>query len=706
MPVEWRIGDRIYGRWAVRQILAGGMGQVYVVFDQELRAVLAAKTFKDALQARSGGLGRQFRREVYTWLNLDPHPNVTRAWFVERVEGKLFLFLEHVGGGSLRDWIGTPRLTQDLPEVLRLAVQFCDGMVHLRERGVEAHQDIKPSNCLLTPDRNLKISDFGLAVALDGRLAEASPGTAAAKLNPGGGTWAYMAPERFEPPYPADVRGDVYSFGVMLYSMLAGRLPFVARTRPDWAARHRRYAPPELSAANLPESLRRLVRVCLAKSPEERYEGFAQLRQALATIHHELTGEPPRSMAAGLKVDESDWTHRGASLALLGRHEEALTCYERALALDPRLVLALSHQGVSLAALGHHADALRSFKRALRLERDHVPAWLPRGLSLTAQGRPEMGLRCHRVALYRNPRNAAAWLGQGITLAALQRRSEALASCGRAIEINPWSAAAWTQRGRVQLADGEPAAAAWTCLQALERDPWHAPAWCTRGIALDVLGRHEEAVECLSEALVMDPRHVATWVHRGVALAALGSHQRALWMYRRALRLEPRCLAAWIDRSRSLSAGHRFGEALECCDCALALDQRCVSAWLHRVVILKRLGRLVDALHSCNHALRLDRKSGAAWYIRAQLKGPGALDRRQADECIRRAWALGFRVLRRGPDTLNNQPNHPLYCIEPYLRPCDCRARPIGSQPIPTTVPTVPEQESKTARSRGKHRVR
>jgi hypothetical protein len=135
MPVEWRVGDRIYGRWEIRRVRRGGMGEVYVVYDHQWKVVLAAKTFQDALLEKHPGLAESFAREARTWVALDAHPHVTRAHFVRKIEGKPFVFLEHVSGGTLRDWIGTPRLTDDLAQVLRFGLQVCDGIVHVLGKG-------------------------------------------------------------------------------------------------------------------------------------------------------------------------------------------------------------------------------------------------------------------------------------------------------------------------------------------------------------------------------------------------------------------------------------------------------------------------------------------------------------------------------------------------------------------------------------------
>src|SRR5882724_7624882 len=206
MATPWKIGDRIEDRWEIYQIFKGGMGIVYIVYDHEHRAPYAVKTFfDDEVGDDSDGIA-DFTEEALTWINLDVHENVTRAEFVETILGKPYLFLEFVSGGDLSRWIGTPRLTEDLPQVLRFAIQFCDGMNHAVAKGIKVHRDIKPRNCLITEDYTLKVTDFGLAKAFhDAKPTGKKNESAAQKVQEsnvgqtrtgtGAGTCTHMAPE-------------------------------------------------------------------------------------------------------------------------------------------------------------------------------------------------------------------------------------------------------------------------------------------------------------------------------------------------------------------------------------------------------------------------------------------------------------------------------------------------------------------------------
>src|ERR1700733_5543740 len=203
MRTAWQIGDHIQGRWEIFKILEGGAGIVYVVYDHVFREPFAAKTFREEVFELSPLVADRFMREALAWIRLDVPPNVTQARLVESIEGLPFLFLEYVSGGYLGSWIGTPRLTEDVPQILRFAIQFCDGMTHALAKGIRAHRDIKPRNCLIASDGVLKVTDFGLVKLLEDDLVAMGDAPAAKTQNfnlsmTSMGTCTHMAPEQFK----------------------------------------------------------------------------------------------------------------------------------------------------------------------------------------------------------------------------------------------------------------------------------------------------------------------------------------------------------------------------------------------------------------------------------------------------------------------------------------------------------------------------
>ncbi|MGO9114529.1 MAG: serine/threonine protein kinase [Thermoguttaceae bacterium] len=407
-----KIGDRIDGRFEVRKIFKGGLGIVYVVFDHEYGVPFVAKTFQDEVLARSPIAAARFDQEVLAWIDLDRHQNVTRAHFARKIEGTPFLFLEYVSGGDLRKWIGTPRLTADLSQALRFAIHFCDGMSHALAKGIKAHHDIKPGNCLITEDGTLKVTDFGLAKIFQDGAAESvadnrparqgqpvrqrqttprgllswlfserprSPPALVSAFNLKGrvasrsvtqsgmaaGTAPYMTPEQFDDFKRVDVRGDIRSFGVMLFEMANGQCPLVGRTFEELKRMHKTERPRRLSSQA--KVLNEIIQVCLAKDPARRYADFGVICQQLAEVYQRIAGKPAPRPATESELDAWELTRKGSSLGELGRAEEALICYERALEIDPRDANAWLGKGSSLRAVGRIADALAAMTNAQNL---------------------------------------------------------------------------------------------------------------------------------------------------------------------------------------------------------------------------------------------------------------------------------------------------------------------------------------------------
>src|SRR5579884_25007 len=236
----------IAGRYKLEDLLGrGGMSEVYCAEDLELGRRVAIKLLApDADSAR-------FEREARAVASLT-HPNVMQLYDYGQDEGRPYMVLEYVPGGTLEDRLAAAR-GEPLPddETRGIAAGIPAGLAHAHARGV-VHRDLKPANVLFDEEGRPKLADFGIArmAVGEGTLTEA--GTVL-------GTAAYISPEQAagEPATPAS---DVYSFGVMLYRMLTGRLPFTAANpmelvrlhrdeqAPPVAAR-RPNAPPQLAAA-------------------------------------------------------------------------------------------------------------------------------------------------------------------------------------------------------------------------------------------------------------------------------------------------------------------------------------------------------------------------------------------------------------------------------------------------------------------------
>ena len=225
-------GDRM-GRYEIERFIgAGGMGLLYVAHDTQLHRRVALKLMRP-LFADEAGKARLLR-EAQAMARLS-HPNVVNVYDLGEVEGRLFVAMELIEGGTLRDWLRTPRPWREVLDVFRAAGE---GLAAAHRAGV-VHRDFKPENVLVGPDKRPRVGDFGLARPDDAPAAVAVLATGAVEITQAGamlGTPAYMSPEQLM-RRPADARSDQYSFCVALYEALYGRRPFEGSTVEEMRAR-------------------------------------------------------------------------------------------------------------------------------------------------------------------------------------------------------------------------------------------------------------------------------------------------------------------------------------------------------------------------------------------------------------------------------------------------------------------------------------
>lgn len=252
----------------------GGMATVYQARDRTLERTVAIKLLREDY-SRDPAFRARFHQEAKAAANLI-HPNIVTVYDFGIDEGRLYIVMEYVPGADLNTLL-QKRGRFTVEETLPLMRQACAGVGYAHRAGL-IHCDIKPHNLLITPDNRLKVTDFGIARALE-------------TINPNehnGVVWGspqYFSPEQAagKSPTPAS---DVYSLGVVLYYMLTGRLPFVAPTAAETARMHRFAEPPPPTQFNpaIPPALEAIILKVLSKEPAQRYRTADQFGRVLMTL--------------------------------------------------------------------------------------------------------------------------------------------------------------------------------------------------------------------------------------------------------------------------------------------------------------------------------------------------------------------------------------------------------------------------------------
>jgi serine/threonine-protein kinase len=282
------IGRVLSERYRLDELVAmGAMGAVYRGMHLKMRKEVAIKVLHPDTE-RFPDLVARFEREAVAGAHIN-HPNVASASDMGTFDGgSYFLVFEYVHGRTLRDLIDREAPLRP-GRVIHIARQLAAALGAAHERGI-VHRDLKPGNVMVTelPDAQVKLIDFGLARVPVDRVAPIPDETDAQTLSTPGvvfGTVDYMAPEIVLGMEAIDERSDLYSLGVILYEMLAGKHPFDHGKPHEMLAHHRETVPPPIRErnprANVPPALEAVVMRLLAKSSGDRYETAAELIEAL-----------------------------------------------------------------------------------------------------------------------------------------------------------------------------------------------------------------------------------------------------------------------------------------------------------------------------------------------------------------------------------------------------------------------------------------
>jgi serine/threonine-protein kinase len=264
---------RIYsGRYELTHLIArGGMAQVYRAMDRQLERPVALKVLFPELSVDRTFVER-FRREAQAAANLS-HPNIVPVFDWGEDDGSYFIVMEYVEGRPLSAVLRDP---DPMPprQIASIGAGVAAALAFAHRHGV-VHRDVKPGNVLITPDGDVKVTDFGIARAMNTEESLTQTGAVM-------GTAAYFSPEQAEGK-GVDSRSDIYSLGVVLYEMAVGRPPFTGDSPVAVASKHVRDMPELPRAVNpaVPPALEAVVMKAMAKNPDDRYASAEELRADL-----------------------------------------------------------------------------------------------------------------------------------------------------------------------------------------------------------------------------------------------------------------------------------------------------------------------------------------------------------------------------------------------------------------------------------------
>ncbi len=271
----------------VRHLARGGMAEVYVAEDQLLNRTVAVKVLFPEL-ARDEAFVERFRREARAAASLNHH-NIVSVYDFGQDEGSWFIVMEYVEGRNLRDVIRSEG-PMDPARAADLGAEVAAALDAAHAQGI-IHRDVKPANVLIAADTGtVKVADFGIARAANARQGLTMPGTVL-------GTATYLSPEQAQ-GQAVDFRTDVYSLGMVIYEVLAGRPPFTGDTPVAVAYQQlsQTAPPPSTHNARVPPALDAIVMKAMSKDPADRQASAQEIREQLLAVDRAV-GDPDATAA-------------------------------------------------------------------------------------------------------------------------------------------------------------------------------------------------------------------------------------------------------------------------------------------------------------------------------------------------------------------------------------------------------------------------
>ena len=266
-------GQKINDRYEVKKLIGeGGMANVYLGYDTILERDVAIKVLRGDL-ADDEKFVRRFRREAQN-ASLLSHPNIVQIYDVGEDDGNFYIVMEYIKGQTLKQLIKKRgKLTP--AETVDIISQLTDGLAHAHDSYI-IHRDIKPQNIMILEDGMVKITDFGIAMALN-----ASDLT---QTNSVMGSVHYLPPEQASGK-GSTIKSDIYSLGIMMYEMLAGTMPFKGETAVEIAMKHLKNPMPSVRKENpnVPQSLENIILKATAKNTKNRYNNVREVYEDVKT---------------------------------------------------------------------------------------------------------------------------------------------------------------------------------------------------------------------------------------------------------------------------------------------------------------------------------------------------------------------------------------------------------------------------------------
>ena len=591
-----KCGDILAGRYEVTKVLHGGMGVVYLVEDVPAKkegalqqyAMKTVPDFEHLYGNHQGKLRRadlinyrrqvdDFRREAWNWVRLGHHSHVIHALYVEELYGKPHIIMEYADSGDLATWIKDNKLS--LHTSIDWALQICRGMQYARSTLSLVHRDLKPKNILISGDRIVKVTDFGLShvnpVACDLQHAPLKDDRTDTQAKAGRGTYVYMPPEQFMGE--TDVRSDVFAFGTIVFEMLTRRRLFARHFSLEWAERGQTL--PSIHEVNpaVPAVVSRVVSRCLEFDPARRYPDFGQVESDLERVSKDLEDWAPHSSQRITLPNPSSFTLPSRS----DSYDEVVRNGKR---------YKFEQHIHTLVALGRLEDAITVAESAVSADPNYDGHWINKGKAHGELNQLDEAAKCFRRAVSLRPDNALSWANLAFSFRGIGQIVEAAEAANHAVSLDD------------ELAEA-----------------WHAKGCCEMDTE-----RLMDATMSLVEAWKLDAHDWRIAFHLGICFRAIGKEDDAAAIHRRATELKPDSPDVWFALAETLRRQRNWKEAILAVDECLKQGTNNASGWALRATLLwDSGGSVADVSTALDQTENIDPHNEIAKMIREDVLRSG-----------------------------------------------------------------------------------
>ena len=613
-----KIGDTFNDQYKIENIFEGGMGIVYIVNDLDNNDyTYAMKSFQDKFMWNDSVV-KMFYHEAEIWVRLGENQNIVQAIKVEPFDGKPYIFLEYVKGTDLEAVLKKEKL--DLEQILDFALQFCQGMSYAYKTLGVVHQDIKPSNCMITEDGILKITDFGLckiyseakdendkkslskfhktnitsnnlenkeAIAgmssnvidfgIKNNKSTIENSTAGGNASRVGGTIPYMAPELFTGEGEANALTDIYSFGCMLYEMITNRTPFGDTDFEACIVGHISEIPqnPCSEREDLPDILGEIALKCLEKKPEDRFSDFSEVLMTFTKLCTALGFEPYNLGTKSSGDTLEKMKYRGESLMVLEKYTEASEIFTKALTLYPNNLEFLTERAECYRVIGKYNESYKDLSTVLKQNPNNSKAYYYLGLLYMSNKKFKEAHKYLYTASQLNPDNADIWLKLGSMYDLVGDFNTALKHYDTALKLNSKNAVAWNNKGNIMMKEN----------------------------------KYFDALTCYTKAIEANPRYQIAWFNQGNVKQKMNLHMEAIQSFKKCLELNPKSLQSMISLAMSMSKMKLYKTAFTYFDEIMSLDDKNSYVYLLKAICYYESGNTEEGFGAIKKAVKLSPNS-------------------------------------------------------------------------------------------------